>query len=195
MMNIGDRIKKLRKQKNINQSILATVMRNSYGLGTDRVAVSKWETGFCIPATDALRCLADYFDVSTDYLISGISSDMKLRTVPMYDINGQSMKHLSNVVPPYDSDADFCVVAYNNVMKSCGIMEGARVFVKKAHTAENNDIVVAVADDRIFICRYYNNHGDVLLINDDFCNEPIVYYQNDKIRIDGKVVSVQYSFV
>jgi transcriptional regulator with XRE-family HTH domain len=38
-------------------------------LGIKKQAVHQWETMKNIPSTDALIALADYFDVSLDYLV------------------------------------------------------------------------------------------------------------------------------
>jgi len=43
---LGERIKELRKKKHLTQSQFMDILRNNYGLKTDRVMVSKWETGF-----------------------------------------------------------------------------------------------------------------------------------------------------
>ena len=74
-MNISDRIQSLRKAKGISQEQLADV------LGVSRQAVSKWEAEQSSPDLERIVAMAEYFDVTTDYLLRGIepAKEQKLR--------------------------------------------------------------------------------------------------------------------
>lgn len=61
-IKMGEKIKALRKQKNISQEVLAQV------LGVSFQAVSKWETGTCMPDVTMIPAIAGFFEVSTDEL-------------------------------------------------------------------------------------------------------------------------------
>ena len=62
-MEFKDVIKQLRKEKKLKQSDLADIFN------VDRTAVGKWEQGKNKPNADTLVIIADYFGVSTDYLL------------------------------------------------------------------------------------------------------------------------------
>ena len=62
MMKLGEKIKLLRKQKNISQEILADY------LGVSFQAVSKWENGNTLPDVPMIPAIASFFGVSTDEL-------------------------------------------------------------------------------------------------------------------------------
>jgi len=62
-MEFMDRIKFLRTKSNMTQSQLAVIVGKGEG------AVRAWETGRAKPDVDTLIKLADYFNVSTDYLV------------------------------------------------------------------------------------------------------------------------------
>jgi len=62
MIKLGEKIKSLRKQKNISQEVFA-----SY-LGVSFQAVSKWENGNTMPDITMIPAIASYFGVSTDEL-------------------------------------------------------------------------------------------------------------------------------
>ncbi len=64
----GDKIKALRKEAKMTQSQLSEKLNNEFGLKTDRVMISKWETGFQTPVVSTLACIAKIFGVSLDYL-------------------------------------------------------------------------------------------------------------------------------
>ena len=57
------RLKELRKNKGLTQTALANLFAISNG------AVGNWETGLRQPDHDTLTKIADFFDVSIDYLL------------------------------------------------------------------------------------------------------------------------------
>lgn len=61
-VQIGEKIRALRKQKNISQEVLAQY------LGVSFQAVSKWENGTALPDVTMIPAIASFFDVSTDEL-------------------------------------------------------------------------------------------------------------------------------
>lgn len=80
MDRFGDRLKRLRKEKDITQGQLAEV------IGVVPSAVGKYERlEQSYPSVEALIKIAEYFNVSIDYLLRGIN------TVPGVEnnINGQ----------------------------------------------------------------------------------------------------------
>ena len=66
-MNLADRIQQLRKIRGISQEELAD------RIGVSRQAVSKWESGQTSPDLEKIVLLSDYFEVTTDYLLKGVS--------------------------------------------------------------------------------------------------------------------------
>ena len=61
-VNLGGKIRSLRKQKGISQEVLAQAMGLSFQ------AVSKWETGAALPDVAMIPAIASFFGVSTDEL-------------------------------------------------------------------------------------------------------------------------------
>ena len=72
MEALNERIKKLRKEKSLTQSQLAEQ------LGVTDKAVSKWEVGEANPDLSLLINMAKLFDVTTDYLLTGISPEKEV---------------------------------------------------------------------------------------------------------------------
>jgi len=90
----GDRIKELRKSKDLTQLELAEKLNI-----TDK-AVSKWENNHGEPSVDLLLELSKLFDVSIDYLITGddrekIIKMSDLEKIAYYDKPEDINKHLS----------------------------------------------------------------------------------------------------
>jgi len=59
----GKRLRKLRNEKKLTQSELGKIINVS------KVSISGYESGDRTPDTDNLRRLADYFEVTSDYLL------------------------------------------------------------------------------------------------------------------------------
>ena len=76
---LGEKIKKLRKENKMTQTELSEKLNSRFGLKTDRVMISKWETGFQTPKVSTLSCLAQLFNVSLDYL-NGNETEEKQKT-------------------------------------------------------------------------------------------------------------------
>lgn len=64
-MNFQQRLQELRRRAGLSQEELANL------LGVSRQAVQKWEAGASRPDLDNLAALAEYFQVSLDYLVAG----------------------------------------------------------------------------------------------------------------------------
>nr|WP_256521740.1 helix-turn-helix transcriptional regulator [Halobacillus sp. A5] len=60
---LGDRLRKLREQQNLTQKRAATIF------GLTNFQLSRYEKGQSNPDPDLIAKFADYFDVSTDYLL------------------------------------------------------------------------------------------------------------------------------
>ena len=64
MEKFKDKIKELRRDRNISQQQLANDLKVS------KQAVSKWEKGYSLPDIASIEIIATYFGVTTDYLLN-----------------------------------------------------------------------------------------------------------------------------
>lgn len=60
---LGERIKALRLDESLSQEALAKK------ISSNQKQISKWECGIIEPNLDMIAKLADYFDVTVDYLL------------------------------------------------------------------------------------------------------------------------------
>ena len=60
---MGNRIKELRNKLNISQ------IKLQMDTGIEQALISKFESGKRVPPTETLIVLADYFEVSIDYIL------------------------------------------------------------------------------------------------------------------------------
>ena len=75
MENLGSRIQKLRKLADLTQLGLAKE------IGISHTQMARYETKNMQPPANILKKLADTFDVSIDYLVSGNKSDRAEQTL------------------------------------------------------------------------------------------------------------------
>ena len=91
-MSFGNIIKKLRSDRNMTQEQLAEV------LSISAQAVSRWETNIALPDISLLPILANFFDVTTDFLLEVDASSREKEIESMseaareYTTNGQWSK-------------------------------------------------------------------------------------------------------
>ena len=76
-LNIGNRIKELRRSKEITQEEFADYLGVSYQ------SVSRWENGVCYPDMELLPIIADFFNVTVDYLM-GVDDAIENERVNRY---------------------------------------------------------------------------------------------------------------
>ncbi len=78
-INIGNKIRELRKKKGITQEGLASV------LSVSPQAVSKWESGTTYPDMELIPVIAGYFEVSMDILFDYDVREMKAKIQKLID--------------------------------------------------------------------------------------------------------------
>lgn len=74
-MDFGERLKKLRTSKRLTQEELGKIVHVS------KVSISGYERGERSPDRETLTDLADYFEVSTDYLLGRTDDKEKAPTL------------------------------------------------------------------------------------------------------------------
>lgn len=80
----GDVIKNLRKSYNLNQVQLAE------NLGVSKQTISNWENNNILPSIEMLISIAEYFSVSTDYLL-------ELSSRSYIEVTGLSLEELTHI--------------------------------------------------------------------------------------------------
>lgn len=85
MTIFAERLKKLREDRGITQQELAEIV------GTTNKAVSTWENGIKVPRQPRIEKLADYFNVTTDYLLG------RIETKQWNDVLSDTVKNQNSV--------------------------------------------------------------------------------------------------
>lgn len=83
------RIKNLRQSKELNQVQLAEK------LGVKKQSISNWENDNIMPSVDMLVKIADFFQVSTDYLLGREAQETSIPQ--MLDITGLTPRQIEHI--------------------------------------------------------------------------------------------------
>ncbi len=207
MSELGDRIKSLRKEKHLTQSALMDVLRNEYSLKTDRVMISKWETGFQTPHTDTIKILAKVLDVSADFLLTGVENiqEPKAETsIPVKKI--RMLGSIACGTPIFcneeyeyvlatgeNAKADFCLTAKGDSMINARIADGDIVFIRQQNTVDNGEIAAVVIGDEATLKRVYRTSDGLMLVAENPAYQPM-YFSGEDLNgtyILGKAIGFQ----
>lgn len=199
-MQIGERIKELRENKNLTQTELAELL----GFKT-YTTVSKWESNDNYPKGKDLKRLSEIFGVTSDYLLgltaeSLLNKISKFVKIPVLGVItcGDPILAEQNIVDYKEEIADnlpsgelFYLQTKGNSMTPT-IPENSFVMIRKQETVENNEIAaVLVNGDTEATLKRVRFQGDtIILMPDNSEHNPIIANEENPVRIIGKAIKV-----
>lgn len=171
MSIISLRIKELRKTNGFTQEELAAKLRKNFNLKTDRVTISRWESGSQVPEMYALGCLAKIFNVTIDYLngtegnyvfeIGNIIPFPKTKKIPLIGqiacgepiLADQNIESYINM--PENVNGSFALRCKGDSMINARIFDGDVVFINPDLRVENGQIAAVRIDNEATLKRVY----------------------------------------
>lgn len=205
-MEFKDRLVKLRKELGLTQEDFAQK------IGYTRTAISAWEIGRNEPSNADTVKIADFFGVSTDYLLcktdvrnnmSNINtSNKRVYMCPVYGqisagqpnwaeecIEGRLMldPDLMGIVNP----EEHFFLRVNGESMNKVIRNGAFALIHKQDTVESGEIAVVLVNGYDATLKKFTRQGDLVILepqSDDESFKTQVYDQNTPIQILGKYV-------
>lgn len=197
-MNIGDYIKKLRKENGYSQEELGRL------LGVQRAAVNKWESGTVKNLKrETIKKLSEIFSVDpssfidTDYLsYNNIIPMPKMNRIPILGTIACGTPILATenlegeTTIPEDINADFALRCKGDSMVDARINNGDIVYIRQQPTVENGEIAAVLIDEEATLKRVYISNDTITLVACNPKYQPFVYTgeQLNQIRILGKAV-------
>lgn len=193
-----NRLKILREEKNLNQIELGKI------IGVSGQALGMYENEKRDMSTDTVIKLANYFDVSTDYLLG--KSDTRTKTdklgnpvvsIPILGTVKAGYNYLAeeNWIGNVDIDkkladsGEFFALNVKGDSMSPVLIEGDIVVVKKQDDFENGDIVVALINgDEATIKKAKKSDSSILLqpFNNNY--EPLIFTYEEMKSIPVKII-------
>lgn len=208
------RIRELRKEKNLTMKKLGECV------GVAESTISLYETEKRQPDNEMLKKIADFFDVSIDYLLERTNEqnyeqwkkaglepyNPKVRKIPVlgFVAAGLPMFADENIIDyTYTEAIDdgyeyFALKVKGDSMNAAQINDGNIVIVRVQSIVDNGEIAVVRVDDENATVKKFNRIGNTVQLIPQSLN-PIHQIQeynlkNTKIDIVGKVVECKIKF-
>nr|DAU25593.1 MAG TPA: Repressor protein CI [Caudoviricetes sp.] len=198
-MELKDRVKLLADRKKISLPQL------EQELGFGNATIVKWDKS--TPKADKLKKVADYFNVSMEYLMDGNIEKPKGVQIPVLgDVAaGIPIEAIEDILDYEEIDEDlsskgeFFGLRIKGNSMSPRIQSGDVVIVRVQPDAESGDIVIAKVNGDDACCKKLLKHADgitLLSFNQDY--EPLSFNKQDiislPVSIIGKVVELRGKF-
>ena len=204
---IGNKIKSLRKEKNITQNELGK------RIGVKNNTISAYERGAISTDQDVLFKLADVFGVSINdffpydevaetrtpyvttrnfpYFPTAISAGLPLTVDGVTETSTISVS--SDVLGKYSNDRDIFFARINGDSMDKLMQDNTLIAIKPIPlTSLNNGDIVVFSTDHEYSVKHYYRYGDALVFkpnSHDIRHKEQEYSINDNITIHGKVIT------
>ena len=205
-----ERLKALRQKKGLYQKNIAAY------LGIDRTTYVKYENGVSEPDYQTLMKLADFFDVTVDYLLGKSNTAQSERSpgvrIPVYGDTAAGIPILA--IDNFDSDnpddweeisesmaagGEYIALRIHGESMEPRMKTGDVVIVRLQDDIDNGDIAIVRVNGDEATCKKIKKTPEGLMllsINPDF--DPIFYSARQveelPVRIVGKVVELRAKF-
>ena len=184
-------------------------------LGISQQSYSAYENGVSQPPRNALIKLAEYYQVSTDYLLDRTSLPTSTQgqvTFPnVFPVEKRKVPFLEKITNGKlifaeeergfyietlsDLRVDFCLQANDDSMINACIKDGDIVFIRSLPEVNNGEIAAVAIGDTATLKRVYYNleKNQVTLQAENPAYPPLTYVGDElkEIRILGKAVAFQ----
>ena len=203
MGSFGNVLRKLRKQDGLTQTELGKALGLSYS------TISMYERGEREPDFETLEIIADYFNVSMDYLHAKESKkafdDNYIPATAMLPIYGcipaglpaLAEECVEGFMPTSIPNPDeyFYLRVKGNSMIGAGIVDGCKVLIHKQNTADDGQIVACRVNGDKATLKRFKHHGSVILLKPensayDERIVPVEDFENGSAQIIGIVKQI-----
>ena len=181
--------------------------------GITKSTFSDWKSGRSKPKQDKLQKIADFFEVSLDYLTTGENVPDSISVSNIFPIELKRFPMLGEIAcgkPKYTNEdresyimagtnikADFCLKASGDSMVNARILDGDIVFIRQQDMVDNGEIAAVVVNNdseatlkRLF---YYQDKGLLILKAENPAYEDLIFQGEElnEVHILGKAVAFQ----
>lgn len=207
MTKLSERIRLLRKERQLSQQELARIVR------TSKSSINMYERGEREPGVPMLEALADCFNVDMDYLTGrsdiriadpvfptlpdNILPMPKMKKVPLLGTVacGEPILAAENIEDmvsmPENVHADFALRCKGDSMINARIFDGDIVYIRQQATVESGDIAAVLIGDEATLkrVRIFPDHISLEPENPTF--RALVFWDEEMntVRILGKAVA------
>lgn len=198
---LAERLKELRNKNNLTQKQFAAIFNIASG------TIAMWETNKRRPDSEMLANIADYFNVSVDYLlgkekktpdfseVDNIISFAGFKQIPIIGtiacgepiLAEENIEGYTNV--ELNIHADFALRCKGDSMAP-KFLDGDIVLIRQQPVVENGQIAAVLIGSEATLKRVYVNPHDILLAPENLNYQPMIYQEEEmsNIRILGLAI-------
>lgn len=218
MSTLGEKLKYYRKSNDLTLDQLSkdlNKMDSNSKISKGRL--SRWENDKDQPQLTSIKLLADYYNISLDYLMGISDSPKKKDVIDFQKVDTNSFQkvpligtiacgtpifaeeNIEDYVPIYFSENlkkenVFALRCKGNSMEPT-LLNGDIVFIQKQPTVEDGEIAAVLIDGEATLKRVKHIDNKVLLMPDNTNGfQPIVLDQKNPGKILGKVIESRRQF-
>ena len=186
--------------ENLLKQHQTTVYRVAKETGISATTFTDWKNGRSMPKADKLKRVADYFDVSLEYML-GLedgSHRMTEKRVPIIGeiragspiITEETLLGYEKAEVP-DTEDYFYLEVRGDSMKNIGMVDGSLVLFHKQQYAEDGDIVAClVGGDSATVKRFRRSKKNIVLMPENPDYEPIRLTTDDFESGEARILGV-----
>jgi len=185
----AERLKELRNKKGINQEELAKKFL------LNKSSISRYENGKQLPEIDMIDKLADFFEVSLDYLMGKVDSNEP--SEDPIEVFGKNTTDPFDVFNQGSTKDQFYYKVYDDSMEMAYLPEGSLALIKRQNHIDSQDIAVVELNGKILLRRFIKKNNVTVLEPESYNPKhelKIVTDGEDTLSIVGKVLSVKINF-
>ena len=179
-----------------------TVYRVAKDTGIAASTLSDWKNGRSAPKADKIRILAQYFGVSTDYMLGGsraeLGAPLDSARIPIIgEIRAGSPIITNESILGYeyadvdDRDEYFYLIVQGDSMKNIGMIDGSLVLFRKQQYAEDGEIVAClVGGDSATVKRFRRAKKTIYLMPENEEYQPLKLTTDDFESGEARILGV-----
>ncbi|MDO5028198.1 MAG: helix-turn-helix domain-containing protein [Bacillota bacterium] len=212
-MKFAKRLYILRKEKGLSQKDLAAE------IGVSPSSISLWEADKVVPEAEKILNLAQYFQVSSDYLLgssnfiqqksiitqTSLLNIDKIVSVPVFDrilvdenfiIDKNAVGSLDLILSCDRSENDFFAVKITDSSLFPFINEGDILLCQNTDQAQDGDLVLVYIGQHRSVFKFYQELSDGIILRSSQGSSPALYFSKEEaaqknIRILAKAVELR----
>lgn len=199
--SIGGRIKQLRQSRSITQKELSEMLYKSES------TVRMWELGKSEPDLEMLKKIANFFNVSVDYLLNDGLITKRGVKIPVFGNVAAGIpidaitdiEDYEEITEELAASGEYVALKIKGDSMEPKMSQGDVVIVRVQPTIESGEIAIVLINGDNATCKKVKKTEEgVMLISLNSAYEPMFYSNNQieelPIRIFGKVVELRAKF-
>ena len=193
---ISEKLKQLRKMKNLKQDQVAELV------GISQRAISQYEVGTRKPSREVLQKLAELYEVSVDYLLTGVEQDITGFMVPVLgEVRAGVPLYAQENIIDYEEispnmTGDYFALKIKGDSMAPRILDGDIVIVSMTSDFNSGDLCIVMVDgESATLKRVDIRPTGIMLIPLNASYTPEFYTQEEikalPVEIIGRVIELR----